>query len=85
MDKERIKKIIEKGCPLCKGELEDVGYRKVRCKGNCKSEFKFRKQERVTDMNDSSTWKATCDECGGIMDYGHFSYHCGKCGNVLEV
>ena len=84
MKQERIQKIIEKGCPLCKGELEDIGYRKVRCK-KCKETFKFKKQERVTDMNDSNTWKATCDECGGIMNYYNFSYYCNKCGNVLEV
>jgi ribosomal protein S27AE len=34
---------------------------------------------------DSSTWKSKCAECGGVMDYHNFSYHCRRCGNTLEV
>ncbi len=40
------------------------------------------------DINDKTTWRATCDECGSKkMTYNerNYTYHCPKCGFVLEV
>lgn len=37
------------------------------------------------DPNDTNTWKATCEECRGIMDYWNLKYCCRKCGHILEV
>ncbi len=76
--------IINKGCPLCNGKLEYKGYNKFSCVGKCKSNFK-KKVKHEVDPFDESKWKATCDECGGIMDYWSLKYCCRKCGNVMEV
>ena len=41
------------------------------------------------NMDDKRNWKATCDECGGTMDYYENShsmaYICNRCNNILEV
>ncbi len=56
---------------------------------NCPKHGDFRlikrRKRRVPDMDDSRNWKATCSECGGIMDYFNLRYGCRKCGNILEV
>lgn len=84
MNEERKNRIIKKGCPDCKCELKYIGYNKFQCK-KCNKKFRVKKEKKEVDPNDSNTWKATCDECGGIMNYYNFSYYCNKCGNVLEV
>ena len=45
----------------------------------------IKKLKGTNDMNDSNNWKATCSECGGIMDYFNLRYGCRKCGHVMEV
>ena len=46
------------------------------------------KRNPLFDVKDSNTWRVTCDECGcKNMEYyaPTFTYHCPKCGYVLEV
>lgn len=87
--KETIKdiktKILESGCPKCKGGLDYIGYNKFKCKAGC-GLFKL-PIKRKKDMTDSRNWKATCCECGGTMVFQKniFRYYCPKCGNILEV
>lgn len=47
-----------------------------------------KKARASVDIKDSSTWHATCAECGckKMVYYANtFTYHCPKCGNILEV
>lgn len=40
------------------------------------------------DINNSSTWRATCIHCGNknmTFNETRFTYYCNKCGHVLEV
>ncbi len=40
----------------------------------------------MEDKTDTSTWTATCDDCGAKgMEYFNLKYHCDKCGYILEV
>ena len=84
MDEDRKQRMIEKGCPACEGVLEYIGYNKFKCV-KCNTTYKAKTQKSIPNINDTSTWKSTCDECGGIMDYYNFKYGCRKCGNILEV
>lgn len=84
MEEDRKKRIIEKGCPKCSGEFEYIGYNKFQCK-KCKEKFRVKRPRHIVDPSDQSTWRAKCDECGGIMDYYNLKYCCRKCGNILEV
>ena len=84
---ERYKKIaLEKGCPKCKGKVEYRGYNRFVCIGICGGNFKLPSNiYRPKDMSDSRNWSATCEECGGKMDYYNLRYCCRKCGHILEV
>lgn len=45
-------------------------------------------EEEIERMRDTSLRHATCSECGfKKMDYvaSTYTYHCPKCGNILEV
>ena len=45
-------------------------------------------KKQLEKLHNTSTWHATCSECGcKKMDYtsSTFTYHCPKCGNTLEV
>ncbi len=78
--------VKESGCPKCKGEIEPVKGRTFRCKKSCGNFILNPKIiKKFKDSFDSRNWKATCDECGGTMDYYNFKYCCRKCGNILEV
>lgn len=49
---------------------------------------KVLKRNPLFDIENPHTWRATCDECGcKNMEYhpSTFTYHCPKCGYVLEV
>lgn len=73
----------QRKCLNCKNYLTPLKYRKFKCE-HCGDTYKI-KHKNIPDMTDSNNWKATCDECGGIMDYYNLKYCCKKCGNILEV
>lgn len=78
-------------CPNCKTELEKAKIEGRRNIWRCPKEQTLyrlkekRKPRNTFDPNDSTTWKARCVECGGVMDYHNYKYHCRKCSNVLYV
>lgn len=84
MNEERKNRIIKKGCPNCECELEYIGHNKFQCK-KCDQKFRVKIEKKIADPNNSNTWTATCDECGGTMNYYNLKYYCCKCGSVLEV
>jgi ssDNA-binding Zn-finger/Zn-ribbon topoisomerase 1 len=86
LNKQKIKNIIDKGCPQCQSKLLSyAGYRRFVC-GECNSKWKLsHRNNKHIDPKDTSSWKAKCDECGGLMDYYNFKYCCRKCGHILEV
>jgi len=73
-------------CPTCSKPMakQDIPGRKMVFK--CEEHGLFRVVvRRHKDMSNPNNWKATCSECGGVMDYFNFRYGCRKCGNILEV
>jgi len=76
----------ERLCPTCNKPLVQIKVPHRKMVFECTEHGKFRVVvRRHKDMNDSRNWKATCSECGGIMDYFNLRYGCRKCGNILEV
>lgn len=77
-------------CPNCKVDLVRKYPRRQiftcpKCGNNYKAKLK-RKARSNFDINDQSTWHATCVECGcKKMEYHNYKYHCPKCGHVLYV
>ncbi len=77
-------------CPSCSTELEKANIKGRRNIYRCPKEqtlyrLKTKRKAKAFDINDQSTWKATCIECGGIMDYYNLKYLCRKCGHMLYV
>jgi Zn finger protein HypA/HybF involved in hydrogenase expression len=75
-------------CPTCNKPMEKVPKRHqvYHCDEHGYFRKKLRRKPRSSfNPNDSSTWTARCDECGGKMEYGNLAYHCMKCGNYLQV
>ncbi len=79
-------------CPSCKIFLEKADIKGKRNIYRCPKENLLyrltqpRKRKSKFDPNDSTTWRATCIECGNKnMEYHNYKYHCGKCGHVLYV
>lgn len=74
-------------CPTCLKAMEKVPKRRLtyQCFEHGMFRIKRKQKQRVKDMTDSNNWKATCHECGGIMDYYNLRYGCRKCGAILEV
>lgn len=79
-------------CPNCKSELEKADVAGRRNIWRCPKEqtlYRLKtKRKRRFDPNDSTTWRATCSECGNKnMEYHNYKYHCpnSKCGNILYV
>lgn len=78
--------MIKRNCPTCSKELEKVSVPGRKMIFKCAEHGLFRVVvRRHPDMNNPNNWKATCDECGGIMDYFNLRYGCRDCGNLLEV
>lgn len=75
-------------CPNCNKPMAKVPKYPQRYKCGEHGLFRIRpkpKNKKGFDYNNSNTWKATCGECGGIMDYYNLKYCCRKCGGILEV
>ncbi len=77
-------------CKECnKKTLKMISKWKAMC-SSCNTKHTIKKPSSFPkNMNDKRNWKATCDECGGIMDYYESGYRlaylCRVCSNVLEV
>lgn len=78
-----------KQCPKCHKDMEKVPRRhKVyKCTEHGLWRVKtVRTSKRKFNPSDTSTWRATCSECGDKnMEYHNCRYHCMKCGNTLYV
>lgn len=76
-------------CPKCNKELTRKYPRRQIFECAEHGLFKLvhkRRKRRPFDINDKSTWRATCDECGcKDMEYYNFRYMCPRCGYMLEV
>lgn len=74
-------------CPTCLKAMTKIPNKRLRyeCKEHGQFRIVRRRRAKPKDMNDSNNWKATCGECGGIMDYFNLRYCCRKCGGILEV
>lgn len=79
-------------CPNCNTELVKADIKGRRNVWRCPKEDTLyrlktkRKPRNNFDPNDSTTWRATCIECGNKnMEYHNYKYHCGKCGHTLYV
>lgn len=80
-------------CPNCNTELVKAEVPRRRNIWRCPKEdtlyrLKTKHKRRPFDPDDSSTWRATCSECGNKnMEYYNYKYHCpnARCGNVLYV
>lgn len=77
-------------CPSCGADLEKADIKGRRNIYRCPKEqtlYRLKtKHKSKFDINDQSTWHATCVECGNKkMEYHNYKYHCGKCGHVLYV
>lgn len=79
-------------CPSCSIQLikaEVPGRRNIwRCpKEDTLYRLKTkRKPSNRFNIDDPSTWRATCIECGNKnMTYYNYRYSCGKCGHMLYV
>ncbi len=77
-------------CPSCGTVLEKANVPGRRNIWHCpKEDTNYRlktKRKSNFDINDQSTWKATCIECGcKRMEYYNFKYLCPKCGHMLYV
>ena len=47
---------------------------------------RVKKNAEKFDINNSSSWHATCEECGNKkMEYFNLRYCCPDCGHILEV
>lgn len=79
-----FKKVLKLKCKCGKMALKKIGIWKVQCK-LCNKKYGLEIPVVLKDMTNSCNWKATCGECGGIMDYYNFKYCCSKCGHILEV
>lgn len=87
-------KACNKHCPKCKNKTSLRRQGRVwliEC-AECKALFKVKNNypllrigAKDPKLQDSSNWKATCSECGGVMDYYNLRYGCRKCGHILEV
>ena len=76
----------ERNCPKCNKVLTKEKIPRRRMVFRCSEHGLFQvKVRRRKDMTNSANWKATCTECGGIMDYYNLRYCCRKCGGILEV
>lgn len=77
-------------CKKCEQKkLKVVSKWRCECE-NCGTKYTIKKPKNFPkNMNDKRNWKATCDECGGTMDFyenqSSMAYICKKCGGVLEV
>ena len=76
-------------CPKCDKQLTRVYPRRqiYECNEHGKFKAKLRRKRKSNfDINDTSTWRATCVECGNRnMEYYNYKYHCSKCGHILYV
>lgn len=81
-------------CPSCSAELVKANIEGRRNIWRCpKEDTLYRLKTKRTpkskfDPNDSTTWRATCIECGNKnMEYYNYKYHCPnpKCGHILYV
>lgn len=81
-----FKQVLELPCEKCgKKTLEKVSLWVVQCT-SCKQLYGvYRPKILKKGLANSNNWKATCEECGGIMDYYNLKYCCRKCGHILEV
>lgn len=83
-------KISECDCKKCgEKKLKMISKWKAICE-ECNTKFTIKKPKGFPrNMNDKRNWKATCCECGGIMDFyenkSGMAYLCRKCSNILEV
>lgn len=85
-----VAQLTESSCQKCDEKaLEMTSKWKATC-SNCETRYSIKKPKNFPkNMNNKRNWKASCDECGGKMDFydnGHrMAYICNKCNNVLEV
>jgi hypothetical protein len=83
-------RITECECKSCNNKtLKMTSKWRCICE-TCNTSHTIKKPKNFPkNMNDKRNWKATCEECGGTMDYNESGfrlfYLCRKCGNVLEV
>ena len=88
---QKFKKAVEEKlkCDKCNSNLQMTAKFKAECT-NCKTKYSIKKPKNFPkNMDNKRNWKATCDECGGKMDYyenrSGGAYICRKCNNCLEV
>lgn len=78
-------------CPKCHKELTRKYPRRQiwECKEHGMYKLTLKRPNRPKfDPNDSTTWRATCAECGNRnMKYHNYKYYCpnNRCGNILYV
>ena len=74
-------------CPHCSKPMAKVPKypQRYKCEEHGLFRIRPKRKKKLFDPDDQSTWKATCSECGGTMDYYNLRYCCRKCGGILEV
>lgn len=84
-----------RACPKCSKPLTEERPRPRLVRYRCEEHGLFRVrrplsrealvERRIDRALNPNNWHATCEECGGKMDYFNLRYCCRKCGHVMEV